>query len=79
MGTSIVYMATVEGVSSVDVTLSVLPASVGEEPITRSADGEDIVVNIPGAANAEDVGEVQRAFGALIGRKGAVRVTIEPQ
>ena len=35
MGTSIVYMATVEGVSSVDVTLSVLPASDGEEPITR--------------------------------------------
>ena len=73
---TIVYRATVEGVSSVDVRLSVLPAADGETPIECRED--DIEVNIPGAANAEDVGAVQRAFGALIGIKGAVRITIEP-
>ena len=72
----IVYRATVEGVSSVDVRLSVVPAADGETPIECRED--DIEVNIPGAANAEDVGSVQRAFGALIGIKGAVRITIEP-
>ena len=73
---TIVYRATVEGVSSVDVRLSVLPATDGETPI--ECRGDDIGVNIPGAANAEDVGAVQRAFGALIGIRGAVRITIEP-
>jgi hypothetical protein len=77
MGPSIVYEATVECVSSVDITLNVTPAPDGEEPILRTADGEGLLVNIPGATNAEDVGEVQRAFGALIGLRGAVRITIE--
>jgi hypothetical protein len=74
---AIVYRATVEGVSGVDVTLKVKPASDGEEPITKTA-LDQIAVNVPGAANAEDVGETLRAFGALIGIEGAVRITIEP-
>jgi hypothetical protein len=74
---AIVYRGTVEGVSSVDVVIDVKPAKDGEDPITRNG-FDQLVVNIPGAANAEDVGDVQRAFGALIGLKGAVRITIEP-
>jgi hypothetical protein len=73
---AIVYRATVEAVSSVDVRLNVAPAADGERPIEECGSG--IAVNIPGAANAEDVGGVQRAFGALIGTRGAVRITIEP-
>lgn len=73
---AIVYRATVEGVSSVDIRLAMIPASDGENPIEPH--GEEIEVNIPGASNAEDVGAVQRAFGSLIGVKGAVRITIEP-
>jgi hypothetical protein len=38
----------------------------------------NIRVNVPGAANAEDVGTVLRAFGALMSVEGAVRITIEP-
>jgi len=73
----IVYRATVEGVSSVDITLDVKPANDGEEPFVRTAN-DKLLVNVPGAANAEDVGDVLRAFGALIGIHGAVRITIEP-
>jgi hypothetical protein len=72
----IFYRATVEGVSSVDVRLNVLPAADGEPPI--ECHGDDIAVNVPGAANAEDVGDILRAFGALIGIKGGVRIIIEP-
>lgn len=73
----IVYRATVEGVSSVDVTLDVHPHADGEEAFERTALGK-LAVNVPGAANAEDVGDVLRAFGALIGVHGAVRITVEP-
>jgi hypothetical protein len=72
----IVYRATVQGVSCVDVTIEIKPAEDGEEPLTKSGDGW--AVNVPGATNAEDVGDLLRAFGALIGVEGAVRVTIEP-
>lgn len=72
----IVYRATVRGVSTVDVRLKVAPAHDGEEPFTID-DHEDVLVNIPGAANAEDVEAVQRAFGAIFGIEGAVRITVE--
>jgi hypothetical protein len=75
--TAIVYRATVEGVSCVDVTLAIKPAKDGEEPLTKHGD-DAWAVNVPGAANAEDVGELLRAFGSLIGIDGAVRITIEP-
>jgi hypothetical protein len=75
---AIVYRATVEGVSSVDVTIEAIPASDGEEPIVRGQIDGQLLVNVPGAANAEDVGETLRAFGALVGLRGAVRITIEP-
>jgi len=77
MSTSIVYRATVEAVSSVDVTLELLSAHDGETPIEPVDGFGNVRVNIPGAANADDVGDVQRAFGALIGIKGAIKVTIE--
>ena len=71
------YRATVVTVSQVDVTLKLIPASDGEEPLTKT--GDDIfAVNVPGASNAEDVGAILRAFGSLIDIEGAVRVTIEP-
>lgn len=76
---SIVYKATVKGVSSVDVTLELLPAGDGETPIEPVDGFGRIRVNVPGASNAEAVGDVLRAFGALIEVEGAVRVTIEPQ
>jgi hypothetical protein len=75
---AIVYRATVEGVSSVDVTLSLLPASDGEEPIVKGVLDGQLLVNVPGAANAEEVGDTLRAFGSLIELRGAVRITIEP-
>ena len=74
----IVYRATVEEVSQVDIAFKVIAAADGEEPITPVDGFNRIRVNVPGAANAEDVGEVLRAFGALIGLEGAVRLTIEP-
>lgn len=74
----IIYRATVAAVSSTDVTLEVEPAKDGEEPITPRDGFDHIHVNVPGAANGEDIGAVLRAFGALIGIKGAVRITIEP-
>jgi hypothetical protein len=73
----IVYRATVEGVSSVDITLAVAPAGDGEEPFVRTS-SDRLLVNVPGAANAEDVGDILRTFGALIGINGAVRITVEP-
>ena len=75
---AIVYRATVEGVSSVDIVLSPLPANDGEEPITKGTLDGQICVNVPGAANAEEVGETLRAFGSLIELRGAVRIIIEP-
>jgi hypothetical protein len=74
----IVYRATVEEVSQVDIALKVLPSSDGEEPITPRDGFDRIRVNVPGAANAGDVGAVLRAYGAVIGIDGAVRITIEP-
>ncbi len=73
---TIVYLATVRAVSPVDITLEVIPASDGEEPIVR--DDDKLRVNVPGAANAEDVGDVLRAFGSIIEVSGAARITIEP-
>ena len=76
---AIVYKATVKGVSSVDVTLELLPAGDGETPI-EPVDGFGCIrVNVPGASNAEAVGDILRAFGALIEVDGGVKVTIEPQ
>ena len=74
----IVYRATVEAVSSTDITLEVMSAKDGEEPITPRDGFDHIHVNVPGAAIGDDVGPVLRAFGALIGIKGAVKITIEP-
>jgi hypothetical protein len=74
----ITYRATVDSVSSVDMHLKVIPAGDGEEPIEPTDGFGRICVNVPGATNAEDVGAVLRAFGALIGICGAVRITIEP-
>jgi hypothetical protein len=74
---AIVYRATVEGVSTVDVSLHMVPADDGEEPILPVGSDGRIIVNVPGAANAEDVGAILRAFGAAIGIAGSVRVTIE--
>jgi hypothetical protein len=74
----IVYRATVTAVSSTDVTLEVEPAKDGEEPITPRDGFNRIHVNVPGATNGDDIGPVLRAFGALIGIKVAVRITIEP-
>jgi hypothetical protein len=72
----IVYRATVEGVTSVDVAMKVVPAADGEDPICAKV-GDGIIVNVPGAANGDDVGEVLRAFGRVIGIAGAVRIVIE--
>jgi hypothetical protein len=76
---SIVYKATVKGVSCVDVTLELLPAGDGETPIEPVDGFGRIRVNVPGASNAEAVGDILRAFGALIEVEGGVKVTIEPQ
>lgn len=76
---AIVYKATVKGVSYVDVTLELLPAGDGETPIEPVDGFGRIRVNVPGASNAEAVGDVLRAFGALIEVEGGVKVTIEPQ
>lgn len=78
MSSQIIYRATVAGVSSLDVTLVIEPAHDGEAPIVMSTGKDAVIVNVPGAANAEDVGDVLRAFGALIEIRGAVRITIEP-
>jgi hypothetical protein len=75
---AIVYRATVEEVSGTDVTLKVLPAKDGEEPIRPTDNFGSTRINVPGAACAEDVGPLLRAFGALIGLEGAVRITVEP-
>jgi hypothetical protein len=74
----IVYRATVEAVSGVDVTLKVVPAKDGEEPIEPTDGFGNIRVNVPGAANAENVGAVLRAFGALMSVEGAVKIAIGP-
>lgn len=74
---AIVYRATVKGVSTVDVTLELLPAGDGETPIEPVDGFGRIRVNVPGASNAEAVGAVLRAFGALIEIEGGVLVTIE--
>ena len=75
----IVYRATVEAVSQVDVTLAIKPAADGEDPITVARGDNSVAVNVPGAANAEDVGDILRAFGAIIGINGAARITIAPK
>jgi hypothetical protein len=77
MSASIVYRATVDGVSCVDVVLDIIPDKDGEDPVIRTTMG-NFAINVPGAANGDDVGDVLRAFGALIGIKGAIKITIEP-
>ena len=75
----ITYRATVKAVSSVEVTLKLIPASDGEDPIEPTDGFGHIHVNVPGASNAEEVGDVLRVFGALIEVEGGITVTIEPR
>lgn len=73
----IVYRATVRGVTTVDITLDVIPAPEDDEQ-AFGLESDELRVNVPGATNAHDVGALLRAFGALIEVHGAVRITIEP-
>jgi hypothetical protein len=75
----IVYRATVKGVSSVDITLELMPAVDGEPPIEPTDGFGHVRVNVPDASNAEPVGDILRTFGALIEVEGRVKMTIEPQ
>jgi hypothetical protein len=74
---TIVYRATVEAVSGVDITLKILPAEDGEVPFEPTDGFGNTRVNIPGATCAIDVGPILRKFGSLLCLEGAVRITIE--
>lgn len=66
--------ATVRNVSEVGVSLEPLPDAENDEAITPvNGEGHIWISFAP-----DENGEKARAFGALMKREGAVRITVEP-